>query len=135
MSLLARREHSFDDLLQKLVKIFPDESKLIYDVIINLKDLNLQSDLRFAEMLAGTRIRKGYGPNRILAELKNYKISNDMAEKVISECGVDWFELARKVMIKKYGYSDSYEFNKKVKINNFLQYRGFKSEHISACCE
>tara|TARA_B100000497_G_C7420554_1_gene263983 strand:- start:144 stop:605 length:462 start_codon:yes stop_codon:yes gene_type:complete len=135
MSLLARREHSFDDLLQKLFKIFPDESKLIYDVMIDLRDLNLQSDLRFAEMLAATRIRKGYGPDRIVAELKNYKVSNDIMVKVVTECGVDWFELAKEVLIKKYGYSASSVFSEKVKINNFLKYRGFKSEHISACCK
>jgi regulatory protein len=135
MTLLSRREHSFDDLLQKLVKIFPDESKLIYDVIIDLRDLNLQSDFRFAEMITAARIRKGYGPNRIVAELKNYKVSNDIRVKVVTECGVDWFALAKKVLIKKYGYRNSCEFNEKVKINNFLKYRGFKSEHISACCK
>ena len=135
MSLLSRREHSFDDLLQKLFKTFPNESKIIHDVMIDLRDLKLQSDLRFAEMLAATRIRKGYGPDRIVAELKNYKVSNDIIVKVVTECGVDWFELAKKVLIKKYGYSTSSEFSEKVKINNFLKYRGFKSEHISACCK
>ena len=135
MSLLSRREHSFDDLLQKLLKIFPDESKIIYDVMIDLRNLNLQSDLRFAEMLVAARTRKGYGPDRIVAELKNYKVSNDIIVKIITECGVDWFELAKKVLIKKYGYSTSSEFSEKVKINNFLKYRGFKSEHISACCK
>jgi regulatory protein len=86
-------------------------------------------------MITATRIRKGYGPDRIVAELKNYKISNDITVKVVTECGVDWFELAKKVLIKKYGYSNSCEFNEKVKINTFLKYRGFKSEHISACCK
>jgi regulatory protein len=55
--------------------------------------------------------------------------------KVVTECGADWFELAKKVLIKKYGYSTSSEFSEKVKINNFLKYRGFKSEHIFACCK
>ena len=135
MSLLSRREHSFENLLQKLAKIFPDKPKLIYDVVTDLRDSNLQSDLRFAEMLTSTRIRKGYGPDRIVAELKNHKVSNDIIIKVVAECGADWLELAKKVLIKKYGYSASSVFSEKVKINNFLKYRGFKSEHISACCK
>jgi regulatory protein len=133
MSFLARREHSISDLSKKLTKLFPDDSKVIYDVVKELKQLDLQSDLRFSEMLAATRIRKGYGPNKIFFELKNHKVTEDIIERVMMESGVDWFRLARKVLAKKFSSSTHNNFSLEVKKRNFLQYRGFRSEHISAC--
>ena len=96
MTLLARREHSFLNLLDKLICIFPDESKQVYEIVLELKKKNLQSNLRFAEMITTVRIRKCYGQNRIKAELKSHKIDNDIIELSLTKCDADWVKIAKK---------------------------------------
>tara|TARA_B110000444_G_C18395785_1_gene391403 strand:- start:88 stop:546 length:459 start_codon:yes stop_codon:yes gene_type:complete len=133
MTLLARREHSFLNLSDKLICIFPDESKQVYEIVLELKKKNLQSDLRFAEMITTVRIRKCYGQNRIKAELKSHKIDNDIIELSLTKCDADWVKIAKKALFKKYGLSSCDEFNDKIKRSNFLKYRGFTTEQITEC--
>lgn len=133
MTLLARREHSFSNLLDKLIYIFPDESKQVYEIMLQLKKKNLQSDLRFAEMINTVRIRKCYGQNRIEAELKSHKIDNDIVELILTKCEVDWIKIAKKALLKKYGHVYCEQFDDRVKRSNFLKYRGFTSEQITEC--
>lgn len=133
LSLLARREHSFVELLNKLAGIFPDNSDLVEGIVVILKQQNLQSDQRFAEMLVATRIRRGYGPIRIQAELKYRGVSKNIIELALIESGANWFFLAKEALNKKYGSDACDEFSDKVKRSSFLQYRGFKSDHVSAC--
>jgi regulatory protein len=119
--------------LSKLTERFPDNSDLVGKIIVTLKHQNLQSDQRFAEMLVATRIRRGYGPIRIQAELKSRGVSKNIIELALIESGADWLCLAREVLSKKYGSGSCDQFSDKVKRSSFLQYRGFKSDHILAC--
>ena len=133
LSLLARREHSFIELLSKLTERFPDNTDLVEGIVATLGQQNLQSDQRFAEMLVAARIRRGYGPVRIQAELKYRGVSKNITELALIESGANWFCLAKEALSKKYGSGACDEFSDKVKRSSFLQYRGFKSDHISAC--
>ena len=69
MRLLTRREHSSQEIKQKLVyKGF--DSALIENLIKELRQENLLSDERFAESYVRSRISRGYGPSRIRQELR-----------------------------------------------------------------
>ena len=133
LSLLARREYSFVELLSKLTDKLPDNPDLVEGIVVTLKQQNLQSDQRFAEMLVTSRIRRGYGPIRIQAELKSRGVSKTIIELALIKSGANWLCLAKEALSKKYGSDTCDEFSDKVKRSNFLQYRGFKSDHISAC--
>ena len=62
MDFLARREHSFFELSQKLIKKFPDTApEQLTAIIKTLQDENLQSDDRFAESYVRYRRSRGFG--------------------------------------------------------------------------
>lgn len=133
MSLLARREHSFLELSQKLKERFPENIELVREIVVALNNQNLQSDKRFSEMLVATRIRRGYGPIRIQVELKQRGVKIDLIDLALIESEADWFQLAKVAMKKKYGLAACDQFDDMVKLKNFLKYRGFKPDHIAAC--
>ena len=55
MNLLARREHSFIELIEKLSRRFPDRDFLSSSLRV-LTEQNLQSDERFAESFINARM-------------------------------------------------------------------------------
>lgn len=79
---LARREHSRVELDRKLKTLHPELSqKERVQLLDRLVELNLQSDLRFAEMLIRCRLQRGQGRRRIEQELKQHAIViRDVAE-------------------------------------------------------
>jgi regulatory protein len=74
MNYLARREHSQEELRLKLSQRGFSE-RLINEVIGELRDENLQSDARFAEVFTRSRVAKGYGVYRIRQELRQRGIA------------------------------------------------------------
>ena len=75
MARLARREHSRIELDRKLKsfhpELLPPERNELLDRLV---ELNLQSDLRFAEMLIRSRLFRGQGRRRIEQELRQHAI-------------------------------------------------------------
>src|SRR5690606_27797054 len=102
MNLLAMREHSVAELRQKLQKKFKD-SELVNQVIDDLATRNLQSDERFAEAFVKMRIRQGKGPVRILYELKEKGIAEDLAAALVDLSDQLWVDLAKEVCLKRFG--------------------------------
>lgn len=134
MDLLARREHSSLELKQKLCAKLPEHSELVETVIDRLQQDQLQSDERFAEAFLSSRVKKGQGPRRIGMELQQRGVSSSIIGAVIADCTVvDWYQLANEVLIKKYGNKPCVDFKEQAKRRQFLHYRGFNTEHISAC--
>jgi regulatory protein len=133
MDLLARREHSYLELQQKLNNKFPGSTDQVDQVVCRLQQDNLQSDERFAEVFLSSRVSKGQGPHRVSLELQQRGVNKSLAEAVVAKSGVDWFDLAADVMTKKYGDNPCNGFKERAKRSNFLHYRGFSSEQISAC--
>ncbi len=64
MDLLARREHSVVELLEKLGQRFPDQAALMEEVVAGLRAEGLQSDRRFAESYARLRLDRGPAADR-----------------------------------------------------------------------
>ena len=124
MDLLARREHSYRELLQKLSLRFA-EPILIRAELDRLRDENLQSDRRFAESYLHSRAQRLYGPQRINAELRERGIADDIVAEIFSAAAIDWSANRQKLVLNKFGAEPAADIKEKVKRLRFLQYRGF----------
>lgn len=127
--LLAIREHSRRELSQKLTrKGF--SSDLVDDLIDELKEQNLQSDSRYAEILINSRLRKGYGPIYVQHYLKDKGVDSDTIESMLDFNDVAWQKALIDTAEKKYGTQLPDDFQQKIKQMNFLKQRGFTAEQI-----
>ena len=129
LKLLSRREHSQLELMQKLsAKNYPVE--IVLDVIMELGEQGWQSDQRFTESYARHRIKQGYGPVKILYELRQKGIADaDLTEIVLDVAG-SWQDLLAQVFHKKYPGDQILTPKEWVKCCRFLQQRGFPAEMI-----
>ena len=132
MNFLARREHSYRELVFKLRKRFSNSDEQIIEEVGRLSSEGLQSDYRMASEYVHFRSKRGLGPNKIKAELKLKGISDGLLEQIFSESGVDWENVLESVINKKTkqdGFAlDSFEARHRV--NTFLQKRGFELDQI-----
>ena len=159
--LLAGREHSKKELLQKLaLKGYERDSALA--IIDELAKAGWQDDLRYAEGYARSRILKGYGPVRIAYELRQngVDIARDSVyaaslpgagaaiadragagteafdlEAVVKEVAGSWMAVLEQVYSKKYGRDTRLDAKELAKRSRFLFQRGFTGAMISALCE
>ncbi len=131
MDLLARREHSRDELCRKLEKA-GFESDVAFDAIRTLADEGLQSDERFVESFVQSRINQGKGPARIRADLGQKGVNASVIDAAIEQSGADWYALAREIRAHKFGDERPDDFKEKARQMRFLQYRGFESDHIQS---
>jgi regulatory protein len=130
MDMLSYREFSRFELANKLAKKF-ENSPLIEAVISQLTKDDLQSDKRFSEAFVRSRISRGQGEIRIRMELKNRGIENELAQRAIDNCDIDWYSLAADTAINKFGDGRPVDNRERAKRMRFLQYRGFTYEQIS----
>ncbi|TNF92033.1 MAG: regulatory protein RecX, partial [Gammaproteobacteria bacterium] len=100
-----------------------------------LQERGLQSDDRFAEDYVQSHLQRGYGPYKLLAELKQRGVDETLAQNVVYSDEIDWFELARRVVVKKYGIDAPQDFNDRAKRMRFLQQRGFTQEQTQHAIE
>ncbi|MEO0364678.1 MAG: regulatory protein RecX [Pseudomonadota bacterium] len=130
MDALARREHAFDELFQKLCERGFDPDT-VTEQLVRLRDEGLQSDARFAEAFVSSRFRQGKGPQRIRAELRGRGLGDSEIAEAFAAASHDWFKLAAEVRERKFGVVAPTEFSEKARQMRFLSYRGFSQEHIS----
>ena len=128
MDLLARREHSLEELRRKLKRRFANED-LVEGELQRLKDENLQSDERYADGFLRQRSARGYGPRRVRHEMRQKGLSDTEISNAFDRVEVDWFALAAAVMSKKFGDIPVLEIKEKARRIRFMQYRGFNSDH------
>lgn len=128
LRLLARREHSRRELLDKLA-LRGFERDEVNPVIDALTEQNWQNDERYAECYVRDRIGKGYGPIRIAYELQQRGISGVDLDAQAEEQG-GWLNLAVDVYASKYGDEKALPPNEWAKRSRFLQQRGFSGETI-----
>ncbi|POT56389.1 recombination regulator RecX [Citrobacter amalonaticus] len=137
--ILAVRDHSEQELRRKLSapvmgKNGPEEMDATpedYDrVIAWCYEHNYLDDNRFVVRLIASRSRKGYGPARIRQELNQKGIARAAIEKAMRECDIDWGVLARERAMRKFGEPLPSTFSEKVKVRQFLLYRGYLMEDI-----
>ena len=129
MRLLTRREHSCQELKQKLQhKGF--DAVLVEKVTAQLQQEGLLSDARFAESYLRSRFNRGYGPIRIQQELKQRGADEEIISATVIEDDPDWFELARRVREKRFGKALPGSLPERMKQQRFLQYRGFNQQQL-----
>lgn len=141
VQLLAQRSHSSYELKNKLLlfcqKKFVNQeyqADLIQQTINQVIDECLAkkwlNEDDFIEQYVAMRARKGYGKNRIIFELKQRGIVDDVVLTVISRQDIDWIDIGFKQMIKKFRTIDKQDLQQKAKIFQFLSYKGFSQEQI-----
>jgi regulatory protein len=130
MDLLSRREHSVDELFQKLLvrDYSADEISQTLEELIND---NLLSNERFCEDFVRAKIAKGYGPVKIRQELQQKGISSAMISDYLNQSDEVWLDHLSQVKIKKFGQEAPQDLKQKAKQMRFLQYRGFSIQHIN----
>ena len=132
MNFLARREHSYKEVVFKLRKRFEDSDAQIIEEADRLRSEGLQSDYRMASEYIHFRSKRGVGPKKIKAELRVKGVSARLVEQAFSESGVDW-ELVLETAIKKKTSQDGFALDTletKHKVMTFLQKRGFEPDQI-----
>jgi regulatory protein len=150
VGLLARREHSQIELIDKLKRreFLADE---IDEAIEQLLEKKYLSDERFAISRCNYRVNRGYGWLYIANELKQKGVSATIIQNLRENCEIDWYLQAELAYNKRFGIKDSVEvdfeesLNKKTKQKliqkdkakkiRFLQYRGFSTDEIMTVIE
>lgn len=93
-----------------------------------LEHEGLLSDERFRESFVQGRVRRGYGPRRIAAELRRHDLD------IPPGAGVDWLARARELRTRRFGEelpADTVSRNKQMA---FLQRRGFPASVCREAC-
>ena len=129
--MLARREHSQKELLNKLLVkgLVKDD---ILAVIEKLALQGWQSDLRYAESYARHRIQKGYGPLFIAYQLRQNGVDAVDLDDIVQKTAGSWMDLLEQVYTKKYGSDLLLDRNEWARRSRFLIQRGFSGAMINA---
>lgn len=94
VGLLARREHSRAELLRKMAQrgYSTDE---VTGLLERLEDQNLLSEPRYVASYVRSRVERGYGPLRILAELRQRRIPDALSQEELGSYNGQWVTLAK----------------------------------------
>lgn len=126
LDILSRREHSVNELKNKLKRFNPDLTDL-KEVISKLETSNFLNDERFASAFIRSKAESGYGPNYISQYLRKKGITSDKYDMYSLE--IDWENKCLTQFNKKRG-NKKINYKDKEKILRFLAYRGFSYEII-----
>ncbi|WP_263081095.1 recombination regulator RecX [Endozoicomonas sp. Mp262] len=124
MNLLARREYSRGELVQKLNRL-TDDKEMIAEVLDRLEGQTLLSDDRFVESFIRSHVNRGHGPMRINQELRQKGIAADKISLALESLDIDWFAKAEEARQKKFSSEPPEDMKEKARQIRFLQYRGF----------
>lgn len=129
IGLLARREHSAQELRQKLQKKGLSKDDVAVAVLA-CQERGYQSDMRFCEQFCRLRIQQGYGPIRIEQELKARGIAAPLIELTVHGHTIDWDNIVLQLIQKKTKGKLLSNLQERLKIKRYLYYRGFPAELI-----
>jgi len=91
---LAARAHSTGELRRKLTQRAGKQAD-VDDVISRLRDYGYLNDKRFAETYAGFRLEnQGLGKSRVLRDLRQRKVTSNLAEGAVNRIYKDVDEMA-----------------------------------------
>lgn len=128
--LLARREHSTEELKAKLLLKDYNEC-VVNDVLTELIQENYLSDERYVEMMFRYHFGRGQGPRKIINLIKQAKVNESLIKEAYQAFEGDWFESAANQRQKKFG-EWSGDIKEKNKQTRFLVSRGFEFEQIAS---
>jgi len=131
MNLLARREHSQQELQRKLLDRGFEADEVRAD-LTRLAEEGLLSDERFTEAFINSRLQRGSGPVKIAMELQQKGVSEQLVQDYLDERDPQWVRSAIEVKIKKFGEAPPEDFKERARQMRFLQYRGFTMQQIQS---
>lgn len=131
LALLARREQSRRELSERLLRDGYSRSEVV-DALDRLAADGYQDDVRFAEMMVRSRAAHGYGPRRILAELRTHGIDDGETARHLDALELDWAVEARAQLRRRYGDRPSDAFEERARRAQFLLRRGFDAATVNA---
>ncbi|MFN7087280.1 MAG: recombination regulator RecX [Burkholderiales bacterium] len=127
LALLARREHTRQELARKLAP-HAESAAALEALLAELAAGGLLSEERYAEMRAFVLGRK-YGSARIAHELRAQGVPDEVIEAAVAQAKAGDLERARAIWRRKFGVvAASREM--RARQARFLQSRGFSSEVI-----
>ncbi|MCP4470440.1 MAG: regulatory protein RecX [Gammaproteobacteria bacterium] len=129
LDFLARREHSEQELRQKLGARDYDGAAL-ETLLQQLKDERLQSDERFTESYVNHRFNTGIGPLKIRYELRQKGISALLVDSFLEPLTDEWERMMRQQRVRKFGETLPADNGARMKQARFLQNRGFSPESV-----
>ena len=138
MDLLARREHSSQEIVTKLKRRFGKRLQtddILHDVVDQLIHEGLLSDERYAASMARQLVSRGSGPSKVAYELRQKGCDPDVALTEAFPDGVDWFAQAEEVFDRKFGAKtmpEDWDLKQKerAKRGRFMASRGFAPSHF-----
>ncbi|HAT1594901.1 TPA: recombination regulator RecX [Legionella pneumophila] len=130
LRLLSRREHSAMELCDKL-KQKGFNLNDVQNALHECQRLGYQSDERYVESYIRARIHQGYGPLKIIQELKNKGVDPELIQSVLQEERDHWVDYALRAWEKKFKRQDDFSYSEMQKQQRFLLYRGFDRDVIS----
>lgn len=139
MDLLARREHSRVELVDKLRRKFAEQAEgvaqLLPAVLDQLEQDGLLSDARFVAAYVRYRRSRGFGPLLIRQELRGKGVSSALLDAALAENMQEWLDSLRGLLARKLrlvsSADDAQEARKaRQKLYRFCLSRGFTSEQI-----
>jgi regulatory protein len=129
MDYLARREHSEQELVRKLMNRGFD-AHLVDAAVATLEADGLLSNHRFAEAFVHSRVQKGSGPQKIYAELRQRGIDDSLIDRCMEAVEDCWWQQVRDVRARKFGAGLPHDIKERNRQMRFLQQRGFTAEQI-----
>lgn len=131
---LSKREYSVYELTQKLSQQ-DFETDLIVEVLSQFSARGIQSDQRYALAQLRNCMSKGQGYQRFKLLMQQQQVSQQDMQMALDEVNPDWFALAWRVKVKKFGANQAEDLANKQKQQRFLSYRGFNHEQINHALE
>jgi regulatory protein len=128
VTLLARRDFAHRELHDKLTSRGFDAAS-VTAVLAELSGERLLDDERYAQNYVSFHARRGQGPVRIAADLRQHGLSGESIDAALAS-GPDWHALARSARVARFGPKAPGSWAEKARQARFLQYRGFSSDHI-----
>jgi len=129
LRLLARREHSTDELRRKL-KQRGYGDMVITEVVMSLHDANSVSDARFVESFVRVRTQRGQGPLRIRAELRERGVADNLIDEWLAAADEMWRGHAEKARAKRFGEGPPSSRDAWERQARFLAQRGYPADLI-----
>lgn len=132
LRLLARREHSRAELALKLAQRGIEQAD-IEQALDRLQAMDALNEARFAEQYVRMRLRQGYGPARIRADLATRGVDAATVEAELAGAENDdahWLARAEAARQRRFGADLPDDYDERARQTRFLERRGFPAAHI-----
>ncbi|WP_035340174.1 MULTISPECIES: regulatory protein RecX [Dickeya] len=143
MNVLAVRDHSERELRRKMAVYAQSAydsadtepgalNEQVEHVLTHCRQQGWLDDHRYACRYITSRCRKGYGLQRIVAELNQRGIDKSTQHLAVISCDIDWQLQAKTVASRKFGTTLPTDWSSRLKVQRYLLYRGFSHDDIQS---